>query len=553
MLNKYKFFILLIGVFFIALFLRVYNLDSVPYGFHIDEAKVAWNAFSIMKTGMDDKGNKLPLYYDSFGDFRPTGLIYFIIPFLTVFGNTILAVRFPFALVGALTVFPLYLFILKISEKRSKFLALIGAILLAFNPWHIIASRATSESIVVLFLTLFGLYFFIKLIKSNSYVNMLLSYFCLIISFFFYHNIRVLAPIFVFVILFFYKVVFLQKVKIKPLLLLVLLFISTTLIFLSPQARGRMSQVSLKSDFKVLYEVTKMPTEEGSGHVFIARAFHNRMASYIRRFAEEYKEYFGTTFLTGESVKPVRYSIPYVGLLTYFELILIILGLFFVSKRKEILIVLALLVVAPLPAAATIEDVPNMQRAIFMVPFLLIIAAYGFYELTKLQSKWKYLSILIALGYFLNFIYFSHMYFVHQKMSIATYYRDGGNLELIKKLSEIKDNYKKIVLTNSPDDLYPWFAFLQKIDPLIFNSSYKTINGESRNFENVVFSKDKCPLNIALDKNDLSVLDNVLFIDAEGCVVDRGNDPKMKVILVETIFRPDGSPPYYFRTVDLIR
>ncbi len=552
MFNKNKFFILLTVIFFIALFLRVYKLDSVPYGFHVDEAKAAWNAFSIMKTGMDDKGNKLPLYYDSFGDFRPTGLIYFIIPSISILGNTVFAVRFIFVLIGALTIFPLALFLLEITKNRNKKLSLIVALILAFNPWHIIASRATSESIVVVFLTLFGLYFFIRLIKSNSFINMFLAYFCLIISFFFYHNIRVLAPIFVFVILFFYKFVFLQKIKLKPLIFLILLLTSTILIFLSPQARGRMSQVSLKSDFKVLYEVTKMPTEEGPNRVFIARVFHNRIASYTRRFAEEYKEYFGTTFLTGEVVKPVRYSVPYVGLLTYFELILIILGLIFVSKRKEMLVILALLVVAPLPAAVTIEDTPNILRAIFMMPFLLIIAAYGFYELTKLKSKWRYLSILIAVGYFLNFIYFSHMYFVHQRMSIATYYRNGGNVELIKKLSEVKNNYKKIVLTNSPDDLYPWFAFFEKIDPSIFNNSYKTINGEGRSFENIFFSKDKCPLNEALKKGQKE-FDSILFIDSEGCEIDKKFESVVKINLIETIFRPDGSPPYYLRSVDLLK
>lgn len=325
----------------------------------------------------------------------------------------------------------------------------------------------------------------------------------------------------------------------------------TLIIFLSPEARGRASQVSLKSDFKVLYEVTKMPTEEGPGHVFTARAFHNRWAAYIRRFAEEYKEYFSTSFLTGDTTKPVRYMVPQIGIITYVELILIFVGLFFVSKKREMLIILGLLTVAPLPAALTIEDTPNIQRAILMVPFLVIIAGYGFYKLIKLNSKWKYICILIGFGYIFNFIYFSHMYLVHQKMSIASYYRNGGNVELVEKLIEIKNDYKKVVLTNSPDSLYPWVAFLNKIDPLLFNESYKKIEGGTRIYNNLIFSSDKCPLNSAINRDIDSSVD-MLFVDAEGCVVDDKLDSKIEVKLVDTVFRPDGSPPYYLRTIKKI-
>jgi len=542
--KKYKFFWFLLFVFIVALFLRTYNLGSIPYGFHIDEVNVGWNAYSILKTGMDDKGNRLPLYYDSFGDFRPAGLIYLTIPSIIVFGNTVFAVRFPFALIGALTIIAIFIFVLEIFGKQKKYLALITAALLALNPWHIIASRATSESIVVIFLTILGLYFFVKLFRSDSLSDMFLSYFSLILAFFFYHNIRVLAPIFLLVLIFFYKLVFKKRIKFKQILILMAVVLTTVLIFLSPEARSRASQVSLKSDFQVLYEVTKMPTEIGPGHVFTARAFHNRIAAYIRRFSEEYGEYFSTSFLVGNSANPVRYTVPYVGLLTYLELILVFLGIFFASKRKEMLIILALLVIAPLPAAITIEDTPNMQRAIFMIPFLLITAAWGFYGLIKLSSKWKYVSILIGIVYFLNFIYFFHMYFVHQKMSIATYYRNGGNVELVKKLNEIEGSYKKIILTNSPDSLYPWMAFLGQKDPILFNQSYKNMNDGVRNFQKIVFSSDKCPLESAFKRGEED-FDSVLFVDAEGCEIDKKFESKIE--LLETIHRPDGSPPYYLR------
>jgi len=509
-------------VLILALVVRLYALDSVPYGFHVDEVKAGWNAYSILQTGRDDKGNFLPVYYDSFGDFRPAGLIYLIIPSLLIFGKTIFAVRLPFALFGALTIVPIYFLALEIFKNKK--VAILAALLLALNPWHIIASRSTSESVIAVFLTLWGLYFFIK---NKSF----LTYLFFILSFGFYHNIRVLAPIFLVVIMFF------RKPSRQQIVTFILILITSVAIFLSPESRGRMSQVSLKSDFQVLYEVTKMPNEEGPGHVLEARIFHNRVAAYIRRFAEEYKEYFGTDFLLGTIAKPIRYTVPYMGLLTYIEFVLVILGLFWVAKKPELLMIIALLVLSPLPAAITNEDVPNLQRAIFMVPFLMIIMAYGFYGLTKLSAKWKFIFGVVLTVYVLNFVYFCHMYFIHQKMSIATYYRDGGNVELIEKLKEIKSNYNKIILSNSPDDLLPWvnFGFENTSD-----------------FDNFVFSKDKCPLQKMMDEKKI-VDKNDLFVDAEGCVYDPKLYPRYKIIDVATIHRPDGSPPYYLRQGESVK
>ena len=100
----------LFWIFLLALVLRIYKLGTFPYGFHLDEVKVGWNALSILKTGKDDRGNRFALYYNSFGDFRPTGIFYITIPSLAVFGRNEFAVRFPSAFLGALTIFPLFFF-----------------------------------------------------------------------------------------------------------------------------------------------------------------------------------------------------------------------------------------------------------------------------------------------------------------------------------------------------------------------------------------------------------------------------------------------------------
>src|SRR5258708_39049899 len=109
---------LLILIFIPALFLRLFRLDTFPLGFHVDEAKVAWESLSILKTARDDHGNFLALYYNSFGDYRPTGIFYTTIPSLIIFGKSNFAVRFSSALFGALTIFPIYYLTLTTTKKK---------------------------------------------------------------------------------------------------------------------------------------------------------------------------------------------------------------------------------------------------------------------------------------------------------------------------------------------------------------------------------------------------------------------------------------------------
>src|SRR3989344_5240345 len=145
-------------LFLIGLLLRLYLLSSFPPGFHINEVKSGWNGLSLLKTGLDDWGHAFPMYYNSFGDFRPTGYFYTVIPSLILFGQNEFAVRFPSALFGALTIFVIYFFTKEIIEgENGRKVALFAALLMAVSVWDVSLSRATSEGIIGMFFSLLGL------------------------------------------------------------------------------------------------------------------------------------------------------------------------------------------------------------------------------------------------------------------------------------------------------------------------------------------------------------------------------------------------------------
>ena len=195
---------LIVFIFLLALALRTVKLTDFPVGFHSDEARVAWNSLSVLKTGRDDHGKAFSLYYNTFGDYRPTGIFYATIPALLLFGRSEFAVRFFPAVTGALTVFLLYLLVLEMLKNEK--LAVISSFLLAISPWHIEVSRATSEVVISSFFALSSVYFLIKLINDEKKRFAFWVCISMCASYFFYHAIRFLAPpFFLTVILFYFK------------------------------------------------------------------------------------------------------------------------------------------------------------------------------------------------------------------------------------------------------------------------------------------------------------------------------------------------------------
>ena len=180
-------------IFILAISLRFYNLNNYPVGFHQDEASLGYNGYSLMLTGKDDNGNKLPLYIDMFGDNRPSGYHYLTIIPIIFFGLTEFATRLPGALFGSLTVFAI--FFLVITIFKDKRLGLICAFLLAIAPWHFVLSRASAEAIVALFFILSGFSLIIYSLRNQKLLFLFSGTLLVSISFFFYHTPRIFVPL----------------------------------------------------------------------------------------------------------------------------------------------------------------------------------------------------------------------------------------------------------------------------------------------------------------------------------------------------------------------
>ncbi|MBI2268387.1 MAG: hypothetical protein HYU80_02985 [Candidatus Blackburnbacteria bacterium] len=554
-------------IFLLAFFLRTYKLAELPVGFHADEVRVGWNAYSILKTGRDDWGNRLPLYYNTFGDFRPTGYFYLTIPSIIAFGTTEFAVRFPGALFGALTIVSLYFFVRQCVSKsilRSRYFTLdtasASALLLALSPWHISLSRATSEGIVAVFLVITGLSLLIYYLHTRRALFLLPALLLLLSSYLFYHSARLLVPLLAtttagYFWWQYYKNTRGANVFHLPggkyaLLLLLLLFLVTLAFSLNKEARARFSQVSIIHDLDVKFELDKMPFEEGPNRVFIARFFHNKPSVWARRFIDEYMQYISAKFfLVPKEAKPLRYATVGMGILTYAEFALLILGLVALAQKKNYtsVLFLFLFLLSPLPAAITTEDAPNMHRALFMAPFVSVLSAFGLFYLMNTQRHSTLLrnAAFVVVG--LNFIFFSHMYLTHNRVNNPLY-RNVGAKELAMKIDTIKDVYDEILITNIPDSPYPWIAYFANQDPKVFNTDAQARDKGVWTSNNLVFTGMRCPSRDAFkqdSENELNKVKKLLVVDAEACEAEAYKyNYGENVTILDQIKRPDGTIVY---------
>src|SRR3989344_2718177 len=98
-----KLLLIFLVIFFIAVFLRLFNITNIPPGVNRDEASIGYTAYSLLNTGRDEYGRMFPLSFQSFGDWKLPLYIYTVVPFVSVFGLNELAVRLPSVIVGILS------------------------------------------------------------------------------------------------------------------------------------------------------------------------------------------------------------------------------------------------------------------------------------------------------------------------------------------------------------------------------------------------------------------------------------------------------------------
>ncbi len=537
--------LLLSAIFFLALFLRMISLYSLPQSFHTDELAAGYIGKYIWLYGQDIYGNVFPLYFDKFGDFRPIGIFWFSGFSSLLFGMNEFAVRLPSALFGALTVVPVYLLVKELFKKEK--VALLSALFLALLPWHIVLSRATSEGVIGMFFLIFSVYFAFLYIRKHSLKFLVLSLAFGLFTYLFYHVYRLLLPfIFLPLPLFVHE----TKHRIRLALFISIFFALTAILSLTNFGSGRFSQVAFYKNETLNNTIEKFTIGEGQNNVLVARTFHNKAVVYAREFIRQYLTYYSVDFLFEDMGLPDRYVVPNQGLLFYgFIPILLLFFLYFrpLSKtHKSAWYILYLLLLMPFPAALTNEDSPNLHRSMLMILPLVIMMGVGIHSFWVDSNKKIRNVFILGLSLFiaLEFIFFWHQYSIHQ-MSYKPVYRNQGEKELILYTLENKNKYQTIYMPLEGDLPLYYLFFAQKMDKIVKGTIQKKI--KTKSIENIQFIDETC-ITDKISHGDLKVDPNSLILESGDCT----EKPGMTGEVIVT--RSDGTKAYKaIKVTDLVQ
>lgn len=523
--------------------LRLYRLDSFPVGFHIDEASLGYNGYSLLLTGKDEHGNRFPLYIDMFGDQRPSGYHYLTIIPIKFFGLTEFATRLPGALFGIFSI--IAIFVLTDSIFKNKKIGFIASFLLAISPWHIVLSRASAETIVALFLIMLGFGLILFGIRNKSSVLVWSGSLSLTLSFFFYHTPRVFVPlVFLMLIVLAYKWFKLSRYfKSLFIAFLFVSLVSFSLVFVIKGGSGRFNQVNIftSPSTKLIYE--EQIREDGvlNTSPFFSRLSHNKVVSYSKTYLSNYLDYFSPNFLFMNGGLPIWYKIPDMGLLYVVELPFILLGLFYLFIKKDFYyrFLVFWIILAPMTAAVTVDDIPNIQRAIVLFPVLEIVAAFGIYTFFVRYKKFaKYIFIALVLIFSFNVYYFLHQYFVQSQVH-RTWYRNNGFKQMVQTVNKSYNSYDSIIVTKAMGGVYPLVLFYAKYDPATYQKEGSPKDKDYGGFGKFFFVPQDCP---SVNKDSrFPNSKRTIYVDRGDCPVLKVQNPTQKSTY---IYREDGTKAF---------
>ncbi|HEY6380045.1 MAG TPA: glycosyltransferase family 39 protein [Candidatus Dormibacteraeota bacterium] len=345
---------LAIGVVALAVaLLHVAHLGGSPPGLYQDEATNGYQAWALAHYGRDEHGHLLPLYLETFGDWKSPLYVYLLAPFTYVLPLTAATIRLPAALCALVACSA----VTAAAHWRTRsavitILTLAGA---GTMPWLLVAGRTALESVTLPACLAVALACLARVEAGGGGRWYAGAGAALGLTALTYPSGLVLAG---------------------PL----------TLVVLATHARrdGRAVLAVLAVPAAVYVLVGAwMVRHPGAlanrpGAISIARD-HPGVLVVAGRFAVNYLEHLGPVFLLVRGDANPRQATEFGGLVLLAMAPAVVAGLVVAVRRRRPLdlTLLATLVLAPVPSAVTDEGIPHALRAVAMVPPLLLLAATG--------------------------------------------------------------------------------------------------------------------------------------------------------------------------------
>jgi len=472
----------LIFIIILATVLRFYQLGQNPPSLNWDETAHGYNAYSILKTGRDEYGYRLPLSFRSFDDYKPPIYTYLVVPSIAAFGLNDFAVRFPSAALGVLTVIFTYFMVFELFKNRT--IAFLSSLFLAISPWHLQFSRVAFETNSAIFWSVLGTWAFLKGIRAKGLritAWMSLTAIAFGVNLFMYHNARVFIPIFSIILLFISKDWLLKNKKYLVVPAIIAIIFSAVLIpiIFSISGQLRYKGTTIFADLSPQYKASQLiAQDEQSGQLTVGRILHNRRFVYIPILVENYLSHLKPTYLFFTADMD-RHHAPQIGLLYLWDLPFVLAGVYFLIRKKfetkPKIIIFWWFLIAPVASSVT-WGVPHALRSEIYLPTYQIFTAIGVYIFYKYVRFKRLYLILTATALFINFAFYLHQYYVHMPIEYSKSWLYGRR-EAALFSESVKNNYDRIIVSTKIDQSHEFWLYYLKYDPQKYLTEGGTVSG----------------------------------------------------------------------------
>lgn len=528
LLSRKYFLLLSILIVGCAAFLRLYQLDTVPPALYWEEAALGYDAYSIALTGKDHHGNAFPIVaFPSFGDYKPSGYFYLIVPFIWLLGLSEWAVRLPSALFGIATVIGVGVLARMLTEKiwvgrtlpQLRLAQLVGMGVAAFSPWLLQFSRGGWEvnvaSSLLLWSVIVGLSAVVEQPTQRRFIKILCCFVLAGLSMYVYHATRVIAPALLVALTYWWvsplqafrknglkKLITRVKSLLLPGVILLLIVLPILISSRDVTTQQRFAETSITGDGQYVIESNRL--RETTGNTLLSRLFTHRYLILGHQVAVAFASHFSLDFLFLSGDLNPRHSTGYTGILSLPDALWLVIGIVTVASlawrekeaRPYVFLLSWWLVVGLLPASIT-KAYPHALRTLPAAPVLLVLVSLGLWQsLLWLRKTFPPKSAgviaagalsLIALYWLGTWRYYMKIYPV---MSQADW--QYGYKQMVAKVDQLKTTYpdQEVFITREYGRPAMYYWFYTKTSPADVQAAEATAlkdQAEFLQFENISF------------------------------------------------------------------
>ena len=383
----------------VALAVRLYKIDVIPYGYHVDELASSVTVECLATEGVDAHNNRYPLFgQTNYGTPKPATYMYPAILWGKAFSFSVPSLR-SFSVWGHFLGIAGLFFLGRVLFGNAY--GLWAAFLGAISPWVWTSSRVAFESLLAPTFFIWGLFFFFR---RSTYFHWAMAGLLFAAAMYSYPPMRLQVPL-----LFITLVGYASFKKTKAPFLLWLVIIACLALPVIP-----LVMKTLSGELQQRFNSISIVAPAYLTNIGKTNSIHDLWGIFL----SNYQLHLTSDFLLFKGDPSLIHSVGHFGILDWLDVGALILCLFWAllfwiqPLRKynpwqgQSLFLLFLLVnifLGIVPAALTNSEIPNSLRIVGSWPFMCLLGAYFMHHLQRWFWPLGLIAVIVGIMFFSAF------------------------------------------------------------------------------------------------------------------------------------------------------